>query len=70
MFQHSQNVPVENTELVDTTLSSKKVQLENPELNPAGNAQTQRLSRAFSEQSCTIFSHARRFVLCSLGYTF
>lgn len=39
MFQHNQNVPVENTELADATLPSKKVQLENPELSPAGNAQ-------------------------------
>jgi len=33
LFQHNQNIPVENTDLVDTTLSSKKVQLENPELS-------------------------------------
>lgn len=41
MFQHNQNVSVENMELVDTTLSPKKVQLENPELRPAGNVQAQ-----------------------------
>lgn len=36
MFQHNQNVSGENTEVVDTSLSPRKVQLENPQPSPAG----------------------------------